>query len=93
MRRINGIEGFRIIFCDIKLNAGGIKSKHGCKERVNHLADGFRIIHQSLEQECNGGRKTEFEAGKKRGIRDFGKAAEIPRLLTGVRKKDKKGIP
>lgn len=66
-----GIEGFGIVFRDIKFNAGGIESKHGGKGRVDGLADGFGIIHHALEHESNVVCKPEFEAGKKRGIRDF----------------------
>ena len=66
-----GIEGFGIIFRDIKLNTGGIEGKHGSKGRVDCMADGFGIIYHLLEHECNVVCKTEFEACKKRSIRDF----------------------
>lgn len=68
-----GIEGFGIIFRDIKLNTGGIEGKHGGKGSVDGLTDGFGIIHHLLEHEFNVVCKTEFEACKKRSIRDFEK--------------------
>ncbi len=66
-----GIEGFGIVFGDIKFNAGGIESKHGGKGSVDRLADGFGIIHHPPEQECNVIRETDLKARKKRGIRNF----------------------
>lgn len=44
-----GIEKLGIIFRDIKLNAGGIKSKDGGKGGIDRLANGFGIIHHALK--------------------------------------------
>lgn len=66
-----GIEGFGIVFGDVKFNAGGIEGKHGSEGGVDCLADGFGIIHHPLEHECKVVCETEFKTGKKRGIRDF----------------------
>lgn len=56
------IEGFGIVFGDIKFNAGGVESKHRGKGSIDYLADGFGIIHHLLEHECNVVCETEFEA-------------------------------
>lgn len=87
-----GIEGFGVVFRDIKLDAGGIESKNGGKGSIDHLADGFGIIHHLPEHEFNVIRETELETCKEWGIRDFGEAAEIPQFLTDVKQKDKKGV-
>ena len=66
-----GIEGFGIVFRNIKFNTRGIERKHGSKGSVDCMTDGFGIIHHLLEHEFNVVCKTEFETCKKRGIRDF----------------------
>ena len=87
-----GIEGFGVVFRDIKLDAGGIEGKHGGKGSINSLADGFGEVHHLLEHELNVFCKAEFETGKERGIRDFGEAAEIPQFLADVEQEDEQGI-
>ena len=47
------IESFGVVFVDIKLNTGGVKGKDLCQSGINHLADGFYIIHHLLKQEFN----------------------------------------
>lgn len=44
-----GIQSFRIIFRDIKFNAGGIESKNLGKGTVDCLADGFGEVNHALE--------------------------------------------
>ena len=87
-----GIQSFRVVFGDIKFNAGGVESKHLCKRRINGLADRFREINHLLEHELNIRKKLLFKVGKEWGIRDFGEAAEIPQFLTKVKKKDKERV-
>ena len=72
-----GIEGFGVVFADVKLNTGGIKGKDLCQSGIDHLADGFRIIHHLLKHEFNMRLKVLFETGQERGIGHFGKTAEI----------------
>ena len=73
-----GVEGLWIVFRDIKLNAGGIKSQDISKGRIDQVADRLREIDHLMEHLLDVRFKGGFEAGKKRGVRDFGKAAEIP---------------
>lgn len=73
-----GIEGFGVVFVDVKLNTGGVKGEGLCQFGIDQLADGFRIIHHLLKQEFNIRLKVLFETGQERGIRDLGKTAEIP---------------
>lgn len=87
-----GIEGFWVVFRDIKFNAGSIESEDVCKGRVNGLTDGFGEIHHALEHHFNIRKEVLFKACEERGIRDFGKAAEIPKFLTEGKEEDKKGI-
>lgn len=67
-----------VVFRDKKLNAGGIKSKHPGKGRVNDLADGFGEIDHTSEHQFNIRKKVLFKAGKKWCIRNFLEATEIP---------------
>lgn len=87
-----GIESFGIVFRDIKFNTGGVKSKHVGKGRVDCLTDWLGKINQTLEHEFNKGKEVLLKACEKRGIRNLGKAAEIPKFFTNGKKEDKKGI-
>lgn len=73
-----GVKCFRVIFRDIKFNAGSIESKHLCKGGVDSLADGFSEIDHMLERQFNIRKESLLEASEKRGIRHLRKAAEIP---------------
>ena len=57
-----GIDGFEIVFGDIKFDAGGIESGHRGEGGADRLADGFGIIHHLLEHECNEICETELKA-------------------------------
>lgn len=48
-----GIEVFRIVFVDIKLNAEGVTGKDMSQFGIDYLADGFRIVHHLLKHEFN----------------------------------------
>lgn len=87
-----GVEGFGVVFGDIKLNAGGIKGKDIRERGVNQLADGFGEIDQRVEHLLDMGFKRNLEAGKERSIGDFGKAAEVPQLLAKSKEKDEERI-
>lgn len=87
-----GIKGLGIVFRDIKLNTGGVKSKHSSKGRVDCLTNGFGEIHHILEHQFDIRKEALFKASEKRSIRNLGKAAEIPSFLTNGKKEDEKGI-
>lgn len=71
------MERLRIIFRNIKLNAGGIKGQDASKSESNQATDRLREIDHLMEQLLDVRFKGSFEARKKRSIRDFGKATEI----------------
>lgn len=73
-----GIECFGVVFVDIKLNTGGVKGEDVCQFGIDHLADGFCIIHHLLKHGFNIRLKVLFETGQERGIGHLGKTAEIP---------------
>src|SRR5699024_4049116 len=73
-----GVERLRIIFRNIKLNAGGIKGQDVSKRGVNQAADRLREIDHLMEHLLDVRFKGSLEARKKRSVRDFGKATEIP---------------
>lgn len=58
--------------------ARGIKGQDVSKGRINHLTDWFGEIDHLMEHLLDVRVKGGLEAGKKRGVRNFGKAAEIP---------------
>ena len=87
-----GVEGFGVIFGNIKLNAGGIKGKDIGERGVNQLTDGFGEIDQGVEHLLDIGLKRNFEPGKERRIGNFGEAAEIPQFLAENKEKDEERI-
>ena len=87
-----GIKGFGVVFADVKLNTGGIEGKHLCQSGIDHLADGFRIIHHLLKHEFNMRLKVLFETGQERGTGHFGKTAEIPEFPGQPEEKEKKRV-
>ncbi len=87
-----GIEGFGIVFVDVKLNTGGVKCEDLCQFGVYHLVDGLCIVHHLLKHKLNIRLKVLFEMSQKRGIRHFGKTAEIPEFPVQAEKKEQRGI-
>lgn len=87
-----GIQRFGIVFSDKKFNAGGVKRKDLDQRRINELADRFGKINHLLEHKLNEGLKILSEPGKKRGIGDFGEAAEIAHFLADGKDKDEKRV-
>ena len=87
-----GIEGFRVIFADVKFNAGSVKGKDICEFGINQLADGFGIVHHLLEHEFNIRLKILLKTGQERRVRDFGKTAEVPEFRAEVQENEQKGI-
>ncbi len=85
-----GIEGFGIVFVDVKLNTGGVKGKDLRQPGTYHLADGFCIVHHVFKHEFNISFKVLFETGQERWIRHFGKATEIPEFPAQAEKKEQK---
>ena len=73
-----GIEGFGVVFVDIKFNTGGVKGEDLCQSGIDHLAAGFGIIHHLLKQEFNIRFKVLFETGQERCIWNLEKTAKIP---------------
>ena len=87
-----GIEGFGVVFVDVKLNTGGVKGEDLCQAGINHLTDGLRIVHHLLKQEFNIRLKAVFEACQERSIGHLGKTAEIPEFPRQSEEKEEKGI-
>lgn len=87
-----GIEGFGVVFRDKEFNAGGIKGKDPGKGRINEVAERFGKINHPAEHKLNERLKVLTESCKKRGIGDFGEAAEIPKFFAEGKKKDKQRI-
>ena len=70
-----GVEGFWIIFVDVKFNTGGVKGKDTNQPGIYYLADGLCIIHHLLKHEFNIRIEVLFETCQKRDIGHLGKAA------------------
>lgn len=87
-----GMKGFRVVFRDIKLHAGSIKSKHLSKGAVNSLTDGFCKIDHALKHQLNIRKERLFKTGEQWGIRDFGKAVEVPKFPADGEEKDEQGM-
>ena len=82
-----GVQGFGIVLGNKELNAGGVKRELG-KAGINQLAEGLSKVNRPAEHEFNIRFKILTEPSKKRGVRNFGKAAEIPEFFTEGKKKD-----
>ncbi len=87
-----GIEGFRVVFGNIKLDGGSVKRKHLCEGSINRMADRLGIVNHLLEHEFDITHKILLEAGKKRGIRDFIKPTEGAEFTAEMEKDEQEGI-
>jgi hypothetical protein len=86
------IEGFGIVLSHIKFNPGSVKGKHIGKGRINGLAERLSEIDHKLEQPFDIREEILLEPCEERGIRDIGKATEIPKFFTEIEEKDEQGV-
>lgn len=77
-----------LFFRNKEFDTGGIKSEDLGKGGINQLADGLSKVNHLAKHEFNIRLKILTEPGKKRGVRYFRKAAEIPEFFTEGKKKD-----
>ena len=81
------IESFGIVFGNIKLNAGSVEGKDVREGEIDQVADWFGEIDQLVEHLLDIRFKGGPEAGKKRGIGNFGEAAKSRNSLQRPRKR------
>ena len=86
------IEGFGVVFVDVKFNAGGVKGEDLCQLGIDQLTDGFRIVHHLFKHEFNIRLKVLFETCQERGVGHLGKTTEIPEFPGKREEKEQKGI-
>ncbi len=86
------IEGFGVVFPDIKFNAGGIKGEDAGKGGINELAEWFCKIGHLPEHKLNVRFKVLAEPGKKGSVRDFREATEVPEFPAKGEEEDEKGV-
>ena len=76
----------------IKLNAGSVEGKDIGKGGIDQLADRFgeidHLVEHLLDIRCKGG----LETGKKRGVRNFREAAEVPQFPAEDKKKNEQRV-
>ena len=87
-----GVESFGIVFGNIKLNAGSVEGKDVRKRGIDQVADWFGEIDQLVEHLLDIRFKGGPEAGKKRGIGNFGEAAEVPQFPAEAKEKDEQRV-
>ncbi len=81
-----------VILCNIGFKASGIKDRHGCFFSVYLLQDRLRQIHQGIEKQLQVVCKLLFEASNLRGIRNFGKSAEITKIFRVFKNSQEQGV-
>lgn len=87
-----GIESFRVVFRDIKFNAGSIEGKGVGKGGINGHTDGFREIDQMLKEVFDIRKEFLFKTSEKRGIGSLTEAAKVSKFFGEGKKKNEKGI-
>lgn len=77
---------FRIVFCYEYFNIERIKTGHVSLCGIDSLADGFRKVNKSVENELQFKKEILFDPGDFRGIRSFVKTAEVPQRFGTMEK-------
>lgn len=81
------MEGFGVVFADKKLNAGGVKGEDLSQSGIDHLVDGFCMIHHLLKHEFNIRLEVLFETGQERGSGTLEKPQKSLSSLDSLRKR------